>query len=258
VHNPLLFDGKTYTMNFKELEDIFKEQHIKLFILCSPHNPVGRVWKEEELITLGNLCVKYKVILISDEIHGDLILKGNRHVPFASLSEDFRDLSITCTAPSKTFNLASLQTSNIIIPNADLREKFLKSQEIFSLGLPNVFGMVAAESAYRYGEAWLEELLVYIQGNLDYMKSFLNETIPEIKVIQPEGTYLCWLDMNALNLDEKKQEETMLKIAKVAFDEGYIFGPGGKGFTRINLACPRSVLAEGLNRLNKAVTKIKN
>ncbi len=182
VYNPLKFDGNTYSMNFDELEKIFQSQTIKLFILCSPHNPVGRVWKEDELKKLGELCVKHKVILVADEIHGDLILEGHKHIPFASLSEEFREISVTCTAPSKTFNLASLQTSNIIIPNQELREKYLKSQEMFALGLPNVFGMVAAESAYRYGEDWLDDMLDYLQGNLNFMKKYLKENIPEIKV----------------------------------------------------------------------------
>lgn len=255
VNNPLKFEEGHYTMDFDDLKQKL-DPSVKLLILCSPHNPVGRVWTKEELTKLGDICLEQGVIVVSDEIHFDLIYKDYKHVPFASLSPDFASNSVTCTAPSKTFNLASLQTSNIIIPNDGLRDIYKKELETYSLGLPNAFGVVATEAAYREGDEWLEQCIDYVKGNLDFLTHYLETNLPKIKVIPPEGTYLVWLDCRELGLHEKKLEELMLKQAKVAFDEGYIFGPGGEGFTRINLACPRSVLEEGLRRVEKAVNRL--
>ncbi|TCP31279.1 cystathionine beta-lyase [Scopulibacillus darangshiensis] len=252
VFNPLKFEDNRYTMDFDDLERKL-DPDVKLLILCSPHNPVGRVWTKEELTRLGEICLKHGGIVVSDEIHFDLVFKEHQHVPFATISEAFANNAIVCTAPSKTFNLASLQTSNIIIPNDGLRETYTAQLEKYSLGMPNAMGMVAAEAAYRYGEEWLDQCIDYVKENLDFMTDYISKNIPKIKVIQPEGTYLAWLDCRLLDLEEKKQEELMLKKAKVAFDEGYIFGQGGTGFTRINLACPRSILVEGLKRLEQAV-----
>lgn len=252
VENPLAFDGKRYTMDFTDLEQKIGPD-VKMLILCSPHNPVGRVWTKEELLRLGELCVKHDVLVVADEIHGDLVRKAYRHTPFASLSESFAQQSITCTAPSKTFNLAGLQASHVIIPNERHRRTFKTIMETLAVGLTNSFALPAVEAAYRHGAEWLDQLLDYLEANIQFLTTFCEQNIPQIKVIQPEGTYLVWLDFRSLALTAKELEFLMQKKAKVALDEGYIFGTGGEGFERINVACPRSTLEEGLMRITKAV-----
>ncbi len=256
VHNPLRFEDGRYTMDFADLRSKL-DPAVKLLILCNPHNPVGRVWTKEELTELGNICLEHNVLVIADEIHCDLLLNGHVHVPFAQLSEAFAQNSVICTAPSKTFNLAGLQTSNIIIPNEKWREAFTTRLDTLSIRRTNTFGLVATESAYRFGDEWLDQLLAYLEENLAFMTDYLARHIKEIKVIQPEGTYLVWLDCRELGLDAKALEQLNQKQAKVALDEGYIFGEGGAGFVRINIACPRSILAEGLKRIEQAVNAYK-
>lgn len=252
LHNPLKYTDGRYTMDFEQLRSLL-DPSVKLLILCSPHNPVGRVWTKEELTELGNICLEHNVMVVSDEIHSDLLLADQVHTPFASISERFAQNSIICTAPSKTFNLAGLQISNIIIPNKRLREVFQNKMNALSLQLGNTIGLSATESAYRHGEEWLDQLLVYLRQNLDFLTRYIEEHIEGIKVIKPEGTYLVWLDCRELGLDAKGLERLIQKQAKVALDEGYIFGTEGEGFTRINIACPRSILAEGLRRIERAV-----
>jgi cysteine-S-conjugate beta-lyase len=256
VSNPLKFEDGQYRMDYDDLEDRI-DSDTKLMIISSPHNPVGRVWAKEELIRLGEICLKHNILIVSDEIHFDLIYKGHEHTPFAAISEEFAQNSIICTAPSKTFNLAGLQTSNIIIPNEGIRAKYSEALETLSIGMISTFGLVATESAYLYGEEWLDELLQYLQQNLDFLKDYIKVNIKELKVIQPEGTYLVWIDCRGLGMDAKTLEKLMQKEAKVALDEGYIFGKEGEGFTRINIACPRSILEEGLKRIDKAVKIFK-
>ena len=252
VANPLKFENGHYIMDFDDLETKF-DSRVKLLILCSPHNPVGRVWTKEELTRLGEICLKHDVIVISDEIHEDLVYKEYTHIPFASISEEFAEHSITCTAPSKTFNLAGLQTSNILIPNPKLRTDFQNMLESNAITSPNLFGIVALQTAYEEGEEWLDQLLDYLHGNLDFLMEYVEKNIPQIKVIKPEGTYLVWLDFSALGMDPLSLKNFLLEKAKVAFDDGYIFGPGGEGFERINIACPRSLLKAGLDRVSRAV-----
>lgn len=256
LENPLKYENKIYTMDFEDLEEKAKDPRAKLFILCSPHNPVGRVWTKDELVRLGEICLKNDIIVISDEIHSDLIYKGYNHIPFASISEEFAQNSITCTAPSKTFNMAALKTSCIFIPNEKHQKLYENVMESVGLSEGNVFGAVALEAAYTYGEEWLEQLLDYIKGNLEFLKEYVAGNIPEVEVIEPEGTYLVWLDCRKLGMDAKTLEEFMLNKAKLWLDEGYIFGKQGEGFERINIACPRSILQEGLNRLEKAIKNI--
>jgi len=222
-YNPLKYENDRYTMDYKDLEEKAKDPRVKLLILCSPHNPIGRVWTKEELTKLGEICINNDIIIISDEIHLDLILKGYKHTPFASISEKFAQHSVTCTAPSKTFNLAGLQTSNIIIPNERLRTYFSQTLESNAIMMPNSFGIVALRTAYNEGEEWLEQLLEYLNKNVDFIEEFIKEKMPEIKFIKPEGTYLAWLDFTALGKDEKELEIIMHKKAKVALDEGYVF-----------------------------------
>jgi len=252
-YNPLKYENSRYTMDYKDLEEKAKDPRAKLLILCSPHNPVGRVWTKEELTKLGEICIKNNIIVISDEIHSDLILKGHKHTPIASISKEFAQHSVTCTAPSKTFNLAGLQTSNIIIPNEHLRTYFSQTLENNAIMMPNAFGIVALRTAYNEGEEWLEQLLEYLNKNVCFIEEFIKEKMPEVKFIRPEGTYLAWLDFAALGKDEKELEIIMHKKAKIALDEGYVFGKGGERFERINFACPQSILEKALNRIEKAI-----
>ncbi len=252
VNNPLVLKDGRYCMDFDDLKSKL-DSRVKLLILCSPHNPVGRVWTRDELVQLGELCREHNVLVVSDEIHFDAVFDGHTHVPFASISEAFADRSIICTAPSKTFNLAGLQTSVVIIPNEELRAKFKKTLGGYDLDSLNTFGLVALESAYRHGAEWLDQLLVYLQENLRFLQEYLGEHAPQLTVIQPEGTYLVWVDCRALGLDAKELEQFMLKQAKVAVNQGYTFGPGGEGFVRLNIACSRKLLETGLERIVKAV-----
>ncbi|MEH7382919.1 MalY/PatB family protein [Bacillus sp. JJ1533] len=254
VNNPLRFENDRYYMDFDDLEKKM-DPSVKMIIISNPHNPVGRVWTKDELTKLGEICLKHNILVVSDEIHSDLVYEGNVHTPFASISKEFAQISITCTAPSKTFNLAGLQTSNIIIPNEELRESFNKALEDRFIGMTNTFGVTALIAAYEEGDEWLDQLLVYLKENLEFLKKYIKTTIPEVKVIEPDATYLVWLDCRELGLEAKQLEEVIQKQGKVAFDEGYIFGKEGDGFTRINIACPRSLLEEGLKRFSQALKK---
>jgi cystathionine beta-lyase len=227
-----------------------------LAILCSPHNPVGRVWTADELTRFGEICLKNDVLIVSDEIHGDLIYRGNKFVPLARLGEAFAQNAITCTAPSKTFNLAGLHTSNIIISNPELRGRFEKTLQSNGLFGINAFGVVAVEAAYNYGEEWLAQVLDYLDGNRRYLEDYVSGRIPQVTVIRPEGTYLVWIDCRRLGLDKDGLKRLMLKEARVYLDEGFLFGPEGEGFERINIACPRPILAEALERIGNAIARM--
>jgi cysteine-S-conjugate beta-lyase len=250
VLNPLIQAEGRYRMDFDDLEKKLKE--VKVLVLCSPHNPVGRVWEEEELRRVGELCRKHKVLVVSDDIHSDLVLKGH-HTPFPLLSHEDSQNSIILTATSKTFNLAGLQTSNTIIPNPELRRRFRHSQQCSGFSRPNIFGQAAVEAAYTYGEGWLEELLLYVQGNLDFFLDYVRGHMPILKIIPPEGTYLIWVDCRGLGLNDKELRDFLLHKARVGFNSGHPFGPGGEGFVRVNIACPRATLSEALKRLKDAL-----
>lgn len=252
VNNPLKFNGEKYVMDFDDLEKKI-DNTVKLMFLCSPHNPVGRVWSKEELKRLGDICIRNNIILVSDEIHSDLVLKDYKHTPLASISEEFAQNAIVCTAPSKTFNIAGLQTSNIIIPNEVIRNKFLKARESCGISKPNTFGIEALEAAYRYGEEWLDHILVYIEQNLNYLTKYIEENIPRVKVIQPEATYLVWLDLRKLGLNKNDLENIIFNKGKLILNQGYTYGKEGEGFVRINIACPQSILKEGLSRLKNSI-----
>lgn len=251
--NPLILEKEKYIMDFNDLSRKAKDPRTKLLILCSPHNPVGRVWKEKELSKLGEICLDNNVTIVSDEIHCDLTYSGHKHIPFASISREFEQNSITCVAPSKTFNLAGLQASSIVIPNEGARKIFKNHMDTVHLTRNNALSVVAAEAAYNYGEEWLDELLIYLEENLNYLIDFFEKNLPEINVIHPEGTYLVWLDFRELDLGSDELSDLMINQAKVALDDGYWFGEQGIGFERINIACPRSLLKDGLNRIKKAV-----
>ena len=248
--NQLHYENKKYTFDFEDFEEKAKDPLTKMFILCSPHNPVGRVWTEKELRRLGDICLENDVLIISDEIHHDLILSGYGHTLFSTISKEFEKNTIMCTAPSKTFNLAGLQTSNIIIPDNKMRESFTNTMlNRNGVMIPNAFGIVALMAAYNEGEDWLDQVLKYIEANFKFLREFIREKLPDVDFIDPEGTYLAWLDFNRLGMDEEELREFLLKKAKIALDEGSIFGPGGEGFERINVACPRSILTECMMRI---------
>lgn len=256
LKNPLKLKNRRYVMDFEDLERKIDDSRVKILIFCSPHNPVGRVWQKEELIRLGKICLKNEVIVISDEIHADILFEGYKHISFASICQEFAQNSITCTAPSKTFNLAGLQTSSIIIPNKKYYKIYDNILNSLELSENNVFGLVALEAAYRYGEEWLNQLLSYLNENLKFLINYFEERIPKIKVVKPEGTYLVWLDCRQLGLNAKELNYFMIKKARVALDDGYWFGTEGEGFMRINIACPRSFLEKGLKRIERAVNSL--
>ncbi len=261
VTNQLKLKNGRYEMDFADLESKFSPQgmmhfgsnRIRAIVLCNPHNPIGRLWGRDDLIKLGKIVIGHGAVVISDEIHCELLFKGNKHTPFASISKEFEQNSIVCMAPSKTFNLAGLSASSIIIPNKKLRDGFRESGMTHGI---NLFGITALEAAYRYGDEWLEQLLDYLQGNLDFTIKYFEEKIPKIRVIKPQGTYLLWLDCRGLGLDDKALSKFMKEQAKVGLDDGAMFGAGGSGFERMNIACPRSLLKDALQRIEKAVKKL--
>lgn len=253
VNNPLVYKDGTYEIDFADFEQKILDNDVKLFILCNPHNPVGRVWTKEELCKIGDICVKYNVLVVADEIHEEFVYEGFKHHVFANLKPEFSDITITCTAPSKTFNLAGLQISNIFIANPELRHKFKKTMLKTGYCEVNSMGLVAAQTAYAHGRDWLEQLKGYLAENLDFTRKFLAEKIPQIKLVEPQGTYLIWLDCAALNLDEKDLEDLIVNKAKLWLDAGTMFGPEGSGFQRINIACPRATLEKALLQLEAAV-----
>jgi len=256
IKSELIFNEDHYEINFEDFEEKAKLEDTKLLILCNPHNPVGRVWSEEELKNIGRICSDNNVIVVSDEIHFDLIMPGFKHTVFANISEEFANNSVICTAPSKTFNLAGLQVSNIVIENKKIRDKVRseRRKSIGNLGL-NIFGYKACEIAYNECEQWLEELIQIINKNKKVVEDFFKSSIPEVNIINLEGTYLQWLDFRALEKDHKALEKFMTTQAMFFLDEGYVFGDEGKGFERINLACPTRVLQEALDRLLEAIER---
>lgn len=256
VNSPLILKDGHYEMNFEELETKIVEENVKLFLLCSPHNPVGRVWTKEELQKVGEICLKHGVKIVSDEIHSDFVYPGHKHYILPTVDERLKDISIICTAPSKTFNLAGLQVSNIFIPNPEIRKAFLKRLDAAGYCEVNMLGQHACQAAYEGGREWLEQLKVYLKGNLDFARDFLEKRIPQIKLVEPEGTYLIWLDCRELGLSEHDLEDLIVNQAKLWLDAGAMFGKVGAGFERINLACPRSLLQEALERLEKAVAAL--
>lgn len=256
VVNELNFDGSGYTVDYEDFEQKIVQHNVKLFILCNPHNPVGRVWTRKELVRMGDICVKHGVTVISDEIHADFVYPGHKHTIFASLKPEFEDITITCTAPTKTFNLAGLQISNIFVSNRTIRSRI--RQEINRCGYSqlNVMGLVACKAAYTKGEDWLEALKDYLAENLKLLRSFLEANIPQIKLIEPQGTYLVWLDCTSLGLSDKALDEFIIHRAKLWLDAGTMFGQGGSGFQRINIACPRSLLQQALEQLARGLQDI--
>lgn len=257
VKNPLIFTGSTYIINYDDLERKARDPRNKMLLFCSPHNPVGRVWTREELAEVGEICLRNNVLIVSDEIHFDLIMPGHKHTVFANISDELSNNTIVCTAPSKTFNLAGMQTSNIIIPNDKIRKAYLEVMASNGLYTLNILGYKACEIAYTECEAWLEQLLKLIYHNHLELKKFIEQEVPVIKVIEFQGTYLQWMDFRGIGLNEHELEKTMHFEAEVFFDEGYLFGEEGAGFERMNLACPTRVIMDGLKRLAVTVNKLE-
>lgn len=253
VNNSLVLKDNRYVIDYEDFENKIIENNVKLFIFCNPHNPVGRVWTKEEIVKLADICLKHDVKIISDEIHSDFVYDGHKHVVLSNLSKEYEDITITCTAPTKTFNLAGLQISNIWIPNLQIRKGIRK--EIVKTGYdwPSLTGIVACQSAYESGDKWLIELKTYLQGNLAFIKEYITKHLPEIKLIEPEGTYLVWLDFRGLGLPDEEVESLIINKAKLWLDNGAMFGEEGSGFQRINMACPRAVLEEALSRIRHAI-----
>lgn len=253
LNNQLIEDNGVYKMDVDQLEQMITEK-TKMIILSHPHNPVGRVWTKEELTRLGDICVKHNILIISDEIHCDLTYKGVVHTPLASISEQFAKQTITCMAPSKTFNLAGLQASYLIIPNKEHKAKFQRAMAQQGLSEPNILGIIAMETAYNECEEWLEQFLDYMEENARIVEQFLETELPQLKIIKPEAMYLLWIDCRKLNLDKKELEKRIIEKGNLALNQGYIFGGGGEGFIRLNIACPKATLIEGLNRLKAALS----
>lgn len=255
VISPLIKEENgNYVMNYAEIEANIKD--VKLFILCNPHNPVGRVWTKEELIKLGDICIRNNVKVISDEIHCDIILKGHKHTPFGSISEEFAQNSITCMAPTKTFNIAGLQMSQVILPNEDDFNKLETAFTRIDIKRNNAFSLVATEAAYNHGEDWLDEFLEYLEGNIDFAVKYIQDNIPALKVNKPEATYLLWVDFSKLGKSDDEIAKALVEKGKIALNNGPSFGIGGSQFQRINLACPRSMVEEGLSRIKTAVESL--
>ncbi|QNU67443.1 pyridoxal phosphate-dependent aminotransferase [Ruminiclostridium herbifermentans] len=247
-------DGRYY-MNYEDLEEKAK-QGAKYLILCSPHNPVGRVWSFDELKKLGDICLKYGIKVISDEIHSDLILWGNKHTPFASISEQLREITISCISATKTFNLAGLQSSIVIFPNEELKHQFDQMWDKLHVEGNNCMSIAAIQAAFRHGEEWLEQLLKYIEENVNFVKNYFDKYIPKIKVERPEGTYLMWLDCRQLGLNGGQLTRFMTSKAGVAMSSGTYFGSNGEGFMRMNVACPRAILEKALEQIRIAVSEL--
>lgn len=254
--NPIKFDGEKFVMDFEDLEEKIDDK-TKVMMLCNPHNPVGRAWTKDELTHVGEICTKNDMTIISDEIHADLTLRGTKHIPIASLSEELANRTITLMSPSKTFNIAGLFTSISIVPNKELREKFTSSLEKMEIGHVSIFGSIGLQAAYSKGETWLNEALLYMEDNIDFVIEYINKNIPEIKIVKPEATYLLWLDFRGLNKTPDEINESLLNVGKIILNDGRPYGEGGEGYFRLNVGCPRSIVEDGLDRIKKSIEALK-
>jgi len=254
VYNPLIYSNRKYEMDFDDLESKM-DGTTKMLILCNPHNPTGNVWSSDVLRKIGEICLAHNVLLISDEIHSDLIYKGYHHTPTANISKEIAENTLTCMAPSKTFNLAGLSTSFLVIPNEKHRITYEKKLDQIHVGAGNIFGFVAMEAAYTHGSEWVNQLMEYLEGNLLFLEEFIQQHIPQIRVIRPEATYMVWLDCTQLKMPPSGLKEFMINKAGLGLSDGPLFGKQGEGFQRINIGCPRSVLYGALLKLQAAITK---
>ncbi len=249
VENELLEKDGYYTIDFVDFERKITSKNVKLFILCNPHNPVGRVWDKNELEKMADICLKHNVKIFSDEIHSDLIFKGKKFVSALSLDEKYKKILITAMAPSKTFNIPGLYSSIVLIPDKSMMEDYKKISDGLAIGEITIFGLVAMEASYKYGEEWLIKALEYIEDNADYLDTFIKENMPKIRYRKPEGTYLGWLDFRNIFSTQEELDDFLINKANVGLNSGKTFGNNGEGFVRINLGCQRSILTEALNRI---------
>ncbi|EFR53134.1 MULTISPECIES: MalY/PatB family protein [Bacteroides] len=256
VANPLVYTNGTYRIDFDDLARKATDPKVRLLLLCNPHNPVGRVWTRAELMCIGEICLRNDVLVVADEIHCELVYSGHTYIPFASISDDFRNRSVTCTSPSKAFNLAGLQIANIFAADESVRVKIDKAINLNEVCDVNPFGVEALVAAYNDGEEWLKELKCYLSDNYLYMRTFFNKYLPQFPVVKLEGTYLVWVDCSVLNRSSKEIAELLLKAEKLWINEGSMYGEAGEGFIRINIACPRQILIDGLNRLKRGLKEI--
>lgn len=257
VNSQLIYEDGRYHIDFDDFERKIYTNSVKLFLLCNPHNPVGRVWTREELQRLGEICKKHGVTVFSDEIHCDFVYPGHTFVPFASVDPSFKEFTVTGTSASKTFNIAGLQCANILIPDQDKRRFFRREVAASGYSQGNVLGMVATKAFYDLGEPWLEELLQYLKGNLDYVRQYVKDNLPGVSLVEPEGTYLLWLDFGGTGLKPEELEDLVVNKARLWLDGGAIFGKETALFERINIACPRSILEEAMGRLGDAVKALQ-
>lgn len=249
VESPLLLTDGHYEIDFDDLEEKIASRNVKLFLLCSPHNPVGRVWTKEELQKLGELCDRYHVFVVADEIHCELVYEGHDYTPFASLSKRFRQNSVTCVSPSKAFNLAGLQIANIIAADEGVRRRIDRAININEVCDVNPFGVIATIAAYNEGGAWLDALRKYLWENYEYLCRFFEQRLPQYPVLPLEGTYLVWIDCRASSIGSDATTLRLQEEQKLMVNSGTLYGPGGEGFIRLNIACPRTLLADGLERI---------
>ena len=254
VINELVYSQGKYSIDFEDFENKILQNDVKLFVLCNPHNPVGRVWTKDELVCLGDICLKHSVIVVSDEIHADFVYPGYRHHVFANIKPEFSNIAITCTAPTKTFNLAGLQILNIFIENKDIRRRVKEEIEKSGYSQLNIMGIIACKAAYSHGDEWLTQLKAYLADNLNFIRNFIDKKLPQVRLIEPEGTYLVWLDFNALGLSDRELDNMITNKAMLWLDSGNMFGVGGEGFQRINIACPRSILEKAFTQLEQAIS----
>lgn len=256
LENPLVKTQNGYEIDFADFEQKIIAYKPKVFILCNPHNPLGKVYTREELTRLGEICINYNVQIIVDEIHCDIVYSGAKHISFATLGEQFANHAVICTAPSKTFNLAGLRNSNIVIPNVELRDNFKEVLEFVGIPKPSLFPLIATQAAYEKGEEWLDQVLAYIEENRDYATDRIGKNLPKLTVNHPDGTYFLWVDFNAYGLSKEELEKFLIDEAGVWFNQGYIFGTQGEGFVRINIACPKSLLEKALAQIETAIKKL--
>jgi len=258
VTNELVYTpgGKPeYTIDLEDFERKIADNGVKLFVLCSPHNPVGRVWTRDEHAAMGEICLRHGVIVVSDEIHCDLIMPGHKHIPFLAACPDAAGSAVVCTAPSKTFSLAGLQTSNIWIPDERMRRRFRSQLACAAAGSANILGLIACKAAYETGEEWLDQVIAYIQGNVDLARGFLASELPQLHMVELQGTYLVWMDFSALGMETQELNDFIQHEAKLWLDAGSMFGGQGDQFQRLNFACSRSTVEEALARLKSAINK---
>ncbi len=253
IRNPLKRIDERYQMDFDDLEEKAADPRTKMLILCNPHNPVGRVWERDELQRVGKICKKHHVLVVSDEIHGDFVFKGHKYIPFASISDEIARNSFTCLSPAKTFNIAAVTDGIVIIRNEDFRKQYDQFSEQLLINKTNAFSVLAMETAYQTGGEWLDQVLNYLQGNLSYLNDYLIDRIPKVRLVEPEGTFLAWLDFRELGMEAKELEVFLAEKARLALNSGYWFGRQGAGYARMTIACPQSMLKEALGRLERAI-----